>query len=169
LRDLGNSVLVVEHDEEAINTADWVIDMGPGAGEHGGHIVTQGLPADILAATESLTGQYLSGKRGIAVPVKRHKPDPKRMLRIVGATGNNLKSVTLDLPVGLFVCVTGVSGSGRDGRRRAHAALEPRDLHGAVHADPRDVRAGQGVARARLRAGALLVQREGRPLRGLPG
>ncbi|MBK7469385.1 MAG: excinuclease ABC subunit UvrA [Betaproteobacteria bacterium] len=113
LRDLGNSVLVVEHDEEAINTADWVIDMGPGAGEHGGHIVTQGLPADILAATESLTGQYLSGKRGIAVPVKRNKPDPKRMLRIVGATGNNLKSVTLDLPVGLFVCVTGVSGSGK--------------------------------------------------------
>jgi excinuclease ABC subunit A len=113
LRDLGNSVLVVEHDEEAIKTADYVIDMGPGAGEHGGHIVTQGVPADILASRDSLTGQYLSGMRSIAIPGVRHKPDPKRMLRIVGATGNNLKSVTLDLPVGLFVCVTGVSGSGK--------------------------------------------------------
>jgi excinuclease ABC subunit A len=113
LRDLGNSVLVVEHDEGAINTSDYVIDMGPGAGEHGGHIVAQGVPADILASTDSLTGQYLSGKRSIAIPALRHKPDPKRMLRIVGATGNNLKSLTLDLPVGLFVCVTGVSGSGK--------------------------------------------------------
>ena len=113
LRDLGNSVLVVEHDEEAINTADYVIDMGPGAGEHGGHIVAQGVPADILASKESLTGQYLSGKRSIPVPAARHKPDPKRTLRIVGATGNNLKGVTLVLPVGVFVCVTGVSGSGK--------------------------------------------------------
>jgi excinuclease ABC subunit A len=113
LRDLGNSVLVVEHDEEAIKTADYVIDMGPGAGEHGGHIVTQGAPADILASTDSLTGQYLSGQRSIPIPAVRHKPDPKRMLHVVGATGNNLKSVTLDLPVGLFVCVTGVSGSGK--------------------------------------------------------
>ncbi|MEP7084268.1 MAG: excinuclease ABC subunit UvrA, partial [Betaproteobacteria bacterium] len=113
LRDLGNSVLVVEHDEEAINTADWVVDMGVGAGEHGGEIVAQGVPADILAAKESLTGQYLSGKRGIGVPKVRNKPDPKRMLQVTGATGNNLKRVTLDLPVGLFVCVTGVSGSGK--------------------------------------------------------
>jgi excinuclease ABC subunit A len=113
LRDLGNSVLVVEHDEEAINTADYVIDMGPGAGEHGGHVVTQGVPADILAAKESLTGQYLCGQRSIAIPAARHRPDAKRMLRVVGATGNNLKRVTLDLPVGLFVCVTGVSGSGK--------------------------------------------------------
>ena len=114
LRDLGNSVLVVEHDEEAIKTADYVIDMGPGAGEHGGRIGDPGRArADILASTGSLTGQYLSGLRSIAIPTARHRPDPKRMLRITGATGNNLKSVTLDLPVGLFVCVTGVSGSGK--------------------------------------------------------
>ncbi|MEO7760347.1 MAG: excinuclease ABC subunit UvrA, partial [Casimicrobiaceae bacterium] len=113
LRDLGNSVLVVEHDEEAINTADYVIDMGPGAGEHGGHIVAQGVPAEILASPQSLTGQYLSGQKSIPVPAIRNKPQPKRMLRIIGATGNNLKKVTLDLPVGLFVCVTGVSGSGK--------------------------------------------------------
>ena len=113
LRDLGNSVLVVEHDEEAIKTADYVIDMGPGAGEHGGHIVAQGLPADILVAEDSLTGQYLCGQRGIAIPTTRNKPDAKRRLRVIGATGNNLKRVTLDLPVGLFVCVTGVSGSGK--------------------------------------------------------
>ena len=113
LRDLGNSVLVVEHDEEAINTADYVIDMGLGAGEHGGEIVAQGLPAEILADPKSLTGQYLSGARSIAIPLVRRKPDPKRMMKIIGATGNNLKSVSLDLPVGLFVCVTGVSGSGK--------------------------------------------------------
>ena len=113
LRDLGNSVLVVEHDEEAILTADYVIDMGVGAGEHGGEIVSEGVPADILASQDSLTGQYLSGKRSIGIPKLRNKPDPKRMLRVTGATGNNLKRVTLDLPVGLFVCVTGVSGSGK--------------------------------------------------------
>jgi excinuclease ABC subunit A len=113
LRDLGNSVLVVEHDEEAIKTADWVIDMGPGAGEHGGHVVAQGTPNEIIAETRSLTGQYLSGEKAIPVPLKRHPADPKRNLRIVGATGNNLKNVELDLPIGLFVCVTGVSGSGK--------------------------------------------------------
>ena len=113
LRDLGNSVLVVEHDEEAILTADWVIDMGPGAGEHGGEIVAQGTAAEVLASPQSLTGQYLSGAKTIRTPLVRNKPDGKRLLKIMGATGNNLKGVDLDLPVGLFVCITGVSGSGK--------------------------------------------------------
>jgi excinuclease ABC subunit A len=113
LRDLGNSVIVVEHDEDAINVADYVVDMGPGAGEHGGQIVAQGTPAQVKAASESLTGQYLSGKKQIAVPKKRAKPDAKRRLVIKGARGNNLKNVTLELPVGGLVCVTGVSGSGK--------------------------------------------------------
>ena len=113
LRDLGNSVLVVEHDEEAILTADWVIDMGPGAGEHGGEIVAQGTAAEVLASPQSLTGQYLSGAKTIPTPLVRNKPDRKRLLKIIGATGNNLKGVDLDLPVGLFVCITGVSGSGK--------------------------------------------------------
>ncbi|MCC6869560.1 MAG: excinuclease ABC subunit UvrA [Burkholderiales bacterium] len=113
LRDLGNSVIVVEHDEDAINAADYVVDMGPGAGEHGGQVVAQGTPDDIRRAPHSLTGQYLAGRRYIAVPPTRHHADPERVLTIEGATGNNLKSVTLKLPVGLFVCVTGVSGSGK--------------------------------------------------------
>ncbi len=113
LRDLGNSVIVVEHDQDAILSADHVVDMGPGAGEHGGHIVTQGTPEDILAAEQSLTGQYLAGRREIPMPAQRHKADLKRALTITGATGNNLREVTLKLPVGVFVCVTGVSGSGK--------------------------------------------------------
>jgi len=113
LRDLGNSVIVVEHDEDAILSADYVVDMGPGAGEHGGQVVAQGTPEEVRAATHSLTGQYLSGLRSIPMPERRRRPDADRMLRITGARGNNLKSVTLDLPVGLFVCVTGVSGSGK--------------------------------------------------------
>lgn len=113
LRDMGNTVIVVEHDTDAILTADHVVDIGPGAGIHGGEVVAEGTPDEIKANPASLTGQYLSGKRCIEVPKKRHKPDPKRMLRLTGATGNNLKSATLDLPVGLFVCVTGVSGSGK--------------------------------------------------------
>jgi len=113
LRDLGNSVIVVEHDEEAIRAADHVIDIGPGAGVHGGEIVAQGTHADILKSAASLTGQYLSGRRAIAVPSRRRRPDPQRLLRIAGARGNNLKDVTVDIPVGLFVCVTGVSGSGK--------------------------------------------------------
>lgn len=113
LRDIGNSVIVVEHDEDAINTADYVVDLGPGAGEHGGQIVAEGTPAQIRAASESLTGQYLSGKKEIPLPKKRAKRDMKKQLVIKGARGNNLKSVQLDLPVGLFVCVTGVSGSGK--------------------------------------------------------
>jgi len=113
LRDLGNSVIVVEHDQEAILAADYVVDMGPGAGEHGGQVVAQGTPDDIRRAAHSLTGQYLAGHRQIAMPERRHRGDPTRRLVISGATGNNLKSVTLKLPVGLFVCVTGVSGSGK--------------------------------------------------------
>ncbi|HWQ38382.1 MAG TPA: excinuclease ABC subunit UvrA [Burkholderiales bacterium] len=113
LRDLGNSVIVVEHDFEAIMTADHVVDMGPGAGEHGGCVVAEGPPIAIAQHPESLTGQYLSGRRQIGIPPLRAAPDPARRLRITGARGNNLKAIALDLPVGLFVCVTGVSGSGK--------------------------------------------------------
>jgi len=113
LRDLGNTVIVVEHDEDAIRLADYVVDIGPGAGVHGGEIVAQGDLEAILASKRSLTGQYLSGQRRIEVPTKRRKPDPDKMLRILGASGNNLKNVDLEIPAGLFVCVTGVSGSGK--------------------------------------------------------
>src|SRR5262245_4300316 len=112
LRDLGNTVLVVEHDEDAIRAADHVVDMGPGAGEHGGHVVAAGTPATIEAAPDSLTGAYLSGRRRIAVPTARVRPG-MHVLRLLGSRGNNLKNVDLELPVGLFVCVTGVSGSGK--------------------------------------------------------
>jgi len=113
LRDIGNTVIVVEHDQDAIEHADHVVDIGLGAGEHGGRIIAQGTPEDIRNAPESLTGQYLTGRRRIEVPGLRHKPDPKRLLGIEGACGNNLKDVAVDVPVGLFVCVTGVSGSGK--------------------------------------------------------
>ncbi len=113
LRDLGNSVIVVEHDEDAIRAADYVVDMGPGAGEHGGWVVASGTPNEVIANPHSLTGQFLSGQRSIAVPKRRLHSDPKRQLIIQGASGNNLKSVNLHLPVGLLVCITGVSGSGK--------------------------------------------------------
>jgi excinuclease ABC subunit A len=113
LRDLGNSVIVVEHDQDAILAADHVVDMGPGAGEHGGLIMSQGTPQSIQEDMASLTGKYLSGKLTIALPKKRIQPTNGRWLRIGGASGNNLKNVNLNLPVGLFVCVTGVSGSGK--------------------------------------------------------
>ncbi len=113
LRDLGNSVLVVEHDEEAILTADYVIDMGPAAGVHGGAIIAQGSPDAIKACAESLTGQYLNGVREIPIPEQRRKPNFKKVLRITGARGNNLKNVTGEIPVGLFTCITGVSGGGK--------------------------------------------------------
>ena len=113
LRDLGNSVIVVEHDQDAIQIADYVVDMGPGAGEHGGSVVAQGSPQAIQQNGASLTGKYLAGELSIHLPEKRHAPQNERILRIEGACGNNLKNVTLDLPVGLFVCVTGVSGSGK--------------------------------------------------------
>jgi excinuclease ABC subunit A len=113
LRDLGNSVIVVEHDRDAIEAADHVVDMGPGAGEHGGHVVAQGTPEDIRRAPQSLTGQYLAARRQIPMPGRRHRVDADRKLVITGARGNNLAGVTLKLPIGLFVCVTGVSGSGK--------------------------------------------------------
>jgi excinuclease ABC subunit A len=113
LRDLGNSVIVVEHDHDAIMTADYVVDMGPGAGERGGYVVAEGTPLQIALNTASLTGEYLSGKRNIAMPALRHTPQPGKTMRVLGARGNNLKGVDLDLPVGLFTCVTGVSGSGK--------------------------------------------------------
>ena len=113
LRDLGNTVIVVEHDEDAIRTADHVVDMGPGAGVHGGRVVAQGTPAAIMAHPESLTGAYLSGQRRIELPAKRTPPDAKKQLRIVGASGNNLKNLTVAIPLGLLTCITGVSGSGK--------------------------------------------------------
>ena len=113
LRDLGNSVLVVEHDEEAILTADYVIDMGPAAGIHGGEVVAQGKPQDIMDTPASLTGQYLTGARDIPIPETRRKINRKKLLRVVGARGNNLKSVTGEIPVGVFTCITGVSGGGK--------------------------------------------------------
>lgn len=113
LRDIGNSVIVVEHDQDAILAADYVIDIGPGAGEHGGQIIAEGTPAEIQANAQSVTGQYLSGRKQIQYAEKRTAPDPKRWLSMFHATGNNLKDVKLELPVGLLTCVTGVSGSGK--------------------------------------------------------
>jgi excinuclease ABC subunit A len=112
LRDLGNTVIVVEHDEDAIRSADYVVDVGPGAGVHGGRIVAEGTPAEIMANPNSLTGEYLNGVREIAVPERRPK-NPQRVLRLVGARGNNLKNISVDIPLGLFTCVTGVSGGGK--------------------------------------------------------
>ncbi|MGY6567427.1 MAG: excinuclease ABC subunit UvrA, partial [Salinarimonas sp.] len=113
LRDLGNTVIVVEHDEDAILQADYVVDVGPGAGIHGGEIVSQGLPAQIMADPASLTGKYLSGEMSVRMPVKRRKPMKSRMLSLVGARGNNLKDVTAEIPLGTFTCITGVSGGGK--------------------------------------------------------
>ena len=112
LRDLGNSVLVVEHDEETMRAADQIIDIGPGAGEHGGTIVAQGTAAEIMKVENSVTGQYLSGKKFIPLPKRRRKPD-ERSIEIIGAAGNNLKEIDVQIPIGLFTVVTGVSGSGK--------------------------------------------------------
>ncbi len=113
LRDLGNTVIVVEHDQEAIEAADYVVDMGPGAGEHGGQVVAEGTPQQVAANSASPTGAFLSGRRRIAIPDFRTPPDSERQLKIIGASGNNLKNVDLAIPVGLFTCITGVSGSGK--------------------------------------------------------
>ena len=113
LRDIGNTVIVVEHDEDAIMTADYVLDIGPGAGVHGGHIVAEGTPQDILDSPNSLTGAYLSGRMGIPLPAERRTPIKGRQLHLDGATGNNLKNVSVDVPLGLFVAITGVSGGGK--------------------------------------------------------
>ncbi|MEM6486060.1 MAG: excinuclease ABC subunit UvrA [Pseudomonadota bacterium] len=137
LRDLGNTVLVVEHDEDAIRTADHIIDIGPGAGVHGGEIVAQGSVKKIISAKASLTGAYLSGKRQIEIPKKRTAVDKKKLLRLEGAAGNNLQDVTLVLPLGLLTCVTGVSGSGKstlvNGTLYPIAATE---LNGATTLNP---------------------------------
>ncbi|CUS41625.1 Excinuclease ABC subunit A [hydrothermal vent metagenome] len=113
LRDLGNTVIVVEHDEDAIRSADYLIDIGPGAGVHGGRIISQGLPNDVINDPASVTGQFLSGKRRIEVPKKRTEFDPKKVLKLTGARGNNLNNVDLTIPLGVMTCVTGVSGSGK--------------------------------------------------------
>ena len=134
LRDLGNTVIVVEHDEDAIRMADYVLDIGPGAGVHGGEIVGQGTLDDLLKAPRSLTGQYLSGKRQIEVPKARHKANPKMTLHLRGATGNNLKDVDLDIPSGLFTCITGVSGSGKSTLiNDTLYSLAANEINGASH------------------------------------
>lgn len=113
LRDLGNSVIVVEHDEDAILSADYVLDLGPGAGVHGGQVVAEGKPSAIMANSKSLTGQYLSGKRGIPTPRERRVVNPEKQIILRGASGNNLKSIDVEIPIGLMTCITGVSGSGK--------------------------------------------------------
>jgi excinuclease ABC subunit A len=113
LRNLGNTLIVVEHDEETIRTADWVVDIGPGAGEHGGNVVVSGSYEDLIASKESITGAYLSGRKSIGIPTKRRKVDPKRQLVVKGAKENNLQNIDVEVPLGVFVSVTGVSGSGK--------------------------------------------------------
>ncbi|MEC5399486.1 excinuclease ABC subunit UvrA [Uliginosibacterium sp. H1] len=144
LRDLGNTVIVVEHDEDAIRMADHVIDMGPAAGEHGGQVVASGKPQEVIDHPDSVTGAYLSGRKAIKAPDKRGKPDPERLLRITGARGNNLKNVTLEIPVGLFTCVTGVSGSGKSTLvNDTLYAMAARNLYGsATDPAPHDEIAG---------------------------
>ncbi len=146
LRNLGNTVIVVEHDEDAIRAADHVIDIGPGAGVHGGQIVAAGTVDDIMAVEASLTGQFLSGKRGIAIPEERVKGNPAKVLKLTGASGNNLKNVTLTLPVGLFTCVTGVSGSGKSTLiNDTLFTLAQRQLNGATIAEAAPYRSISGM------------------------
>ena len=113
LRDLGNTLIVVEHDEETIRTADWIVDIGPGAGEHGGRVVVSGPYEELISNKESITGAYLSGRSEIAVPAVRRPIDPKRKIQIKGARENNLANIDVEIPLGTFVAVTGVSGSGK--------------------------------------------------------
>ncbi|QOL26075.1 excinuclease ABC subunit UvrA [Thalassotalea sp. LPB0316] len=137
LRDLGNTVIVVEHDEDAIREADHIIDIGPGAGVHGGNVIAQGSLENILASEDSLTGKYLSGKEGIEVPKKRTPYDAKRLIELKGASGNNLKDVNLTVPVGLMTCITGVSGSGKSTLiNNTLYPLAQTELNGATTNDP---------------------------------
>ncbi|MCC2666647.1 MAG: excinuclease subunit UvrA [Gammaproteobacteria bacterium] len=146
LRDLGNTVIVVEHDEEAILSADHVIDIGPGAGVHGGAIVAEGTPVDILQRSDSLTGQYLSGKRQIAVPEKRLLMDPKKIILLEGAMGNNLKNVTVKIPLHLMTCVTGVSGSGKSTLiNDTLAPLVARTVNGTSQQEPAPYKNVEGL------------------------
>ncbi len=211
LRDLGNTVIVVEHDEETIRTADYVIDLGPGAGVLGGDVIFQGPPEQLVRDGQaSLTGAYLRGERSIPVPESR-RPALRGSLRVIGGREHNLKNISVEFPLGQFIAVTGVSGSGKStlvneilykalardlyravdepgrarsdrGHRahrqgdpdrsvadRAYASIESRHLHGAVHVHPRAVRDAARVARPRLPPRALLVQRQRRPVRGVPG
>ncbi len=145
LRNIGNTVIVVEHDADAIMSADHVVDMGLGAGDHGGNVIAEGSPADICAHAESLTGQYLSGRRRIDVPALRHRANLQRRLVINGATGNNLKNVTAGIPVGLFTCVTGVSGSGKSTLVNDTLYLSAaRDLYGS-NVEPAPCNAIEGM------------------------
>jgi excinuclease ABC subunit A len=138
LRDLDNTVIVVEHDEDAMRAADWLIDMGPGAGVHGGEVIAYGLPEDVFNNPDSITGQFMTGKRKIHMPEKRRVPTEDRWLQIKGASGNNLKDVTLDLPLGMMVCITGVSGSGKSTLiNDTLYAIAARELNGAgIEASP---------------------------------
>ncbi|MEQ6289206.1 excinuclease ABC subunit UvrA [Vogesella sp. GCM10023246] len=132
LRDLGNSVIVVEHDEDAIRAADYLVDMGPGAGEHGGNVLVAGSPDEVAACTDSVTGDFLSGRRSIALPSERRAVNAERLLMLEGASGNNLKDVTLQLPLGMLVCITGVSGSGKSTLiNDTLYKIAARDLNGA--------------------------------------
>ena len=144
LRDLGNTVLVVEHDEETIRSADWVVDLGPGAGEHGGNLVAEGTVEDILASPESVTGAYLSRRLQVPIPEHRRTGNGKH-LKIVGARSNNLKNLTVDIPLGKFICITGVSGSGKSTLMVdvLYSALA-RELHGA-HTQPGDYDRIEGI------------------------
>lgn len=145
LRDLGNSVIVVEHDEDAIRAADYLVDMGPGAGEHGGNVLVAGKPEEVAACTDSITGDFLSGRRSIALPAERRAVNPERLLRLEGASGNNLKDVTLELPLGMLVCITGVSGSGKSTLiNDTLYKIAARDLNGASE-EPSPYRAVKGL------------------------
>ena len=210
LRDLGNTLIVVEHDEDTMRQADYLVDVGPGAGVHGGEIVAAGSVEDICKAKRSITGAYLSGRKAVEVPGHRREGNGK-FLRVVGARENNLANITVDFPLGKFICVTGVSGSGKstlvneilyktlaaamNGARSRPGQcdevegmewvdkvigidqspigrtppLQPRHLYRRVHRHPHPVCRDPGRQNARLRAGAVQLQRQGRPLRSLRG